>query len=335
MRRIQLLVLLGLALWCQTLALAGAPARVVVVHSYNPEYVWTQNISLGIQEALHGLKPDITTLYLDAKRTPEPEVLRQHAEEILQQIEALAPQVVIAADDAAQQYLVAPHLKGRAAPQVIFCGVNAPLNLYGFPAANVSGVRERWHTRESIALMQRIVPKARSFAFLTDDSESSQHVLNDLRKDMRKGSPYALRPVAVEAVGTFQQWQSKVRSYQKKADALAVGIYHSLRDERTGLVVPPETVSAWTASANRLPTIGFTDYAVEHGLLCGVLESAHEQGWLAGQLARIMLEQGVAAGTLPVRINKKGIVMLNLKTAERLGLIIPFEIISAAGLVVR
>ena len=43
----------------------------------------------------------------------------------------------------------------------------------------------------------------------------------------------------------------------------------------------------------------------------------------------------MAAGALPVRINQKGIVMLNLKTAERLGVTIPFEIISAAGLVVQ
>lgn len=335
MRRIQLLVLLGLVLWCQALALAGAPARVVVVHSYNPEYIWTQNISQGIQEALNGLKPDITTLYLDAKRQPEPEGLRQRAEEILQKIEALAPQVVIAADDAAQQYLVAPHLKGRAQPQVIFCGVNAPLKLYGFPASNISGVRERWHFRQGFALLKKIAPRLKTVAFLTDASESSAYVLDGLREEQRKAEPFALKLMAAEQIKTFQQWQRTVRSLQTRAGALAFGIYQSLQDERTGKVVPLETVIAWTRDANRLPSLGFADYAVGDGMLCGILESAHEQGQLAGQLARIVLEQGVAAGTLPVRVNQKGLVMLNLKTAERLGLIVPFEIISAAGLVLR
>lgn len=334
MRRIQLLVLLCLIFWCQTPARAGGTPRVVVVHSYNPEYVWTQNISQGIQEALNGLKPDITLLYLDAKRTPEPEVLRQRAEEILQKIEALAPQVVIAADDAAQQYLVAPHLKGRAQPQVIFCGVNAPLKLYGFPAPNISGVRERWHFRQGFALLKKIAPRLKTVAFLTDASESSAYVLDGLREEQR-AEPFALKLMAAEQIKTFQQWQRTVRSLQTRAGALAFGIYQSMQDERTGKVVPLETVIAWTRDANRLPSLGFADYAVGDGMLCGVLESAHEQGQLAGQLARIVLEQGVAAGTLPVRVNQKGSVMLNLKTAERLGLIIPFEIISAAGLVLR
>jgi hypothetical protein len=41
------------------------------------------------------------------------------------------------------------------------------------------------------------------------------------------------------------------------------------------------------------------------------------------------------AGGLPVRINQKGVVVVNLKTAERLEIILPFAIIEAAGVVVK
>lgn len=319
----------------QNPAAAGTAQRVLVVHSYNPGYIWTDTLAQGIHDALHGTKIALETHYLDAKRDHEPESLAAKARDILQRIEQWRPQVVIATDDAAQVYLTQPFLKGRPWPQVIFCGVNAPLSTYGFPAANVSGVREHWHFRESFTLLKKLAPRATRIAMLSDGSETSTHVLADLAQDKRQNGRYALTLAASEQVETYQQWQRKVLGFQSSADALALGLYHSLRDERTGEVVPPETVMAWTMSANRLPSVGFTDYAVGGGLLCGVLESAHEQGYLAGLMARQVLGKGLSAGALPVRTNVRGTVLLNLKTAERLVLRIPFELIQAAGITIK
>jgi len=308
--------------------------RVFLVHSYDPQYLWSQGISQGVQETLRG-RAALEVLYLNVKQQQEQESLDQRVANILARIEAEKPQVVIAADDAAQQHLVQPFLKGRASPQVIFCGVNAPPKQYGYPAANVSGVRGRWHFRQSFALLKNIVPTAKRVIFLTDASQSSDYVVADLKADGRQGGRFALSLVAVEQAGSFQQWQSRVRAAQTRADALALGIYHSLRDERSGAPVTPEAVMAWTRGANKLPTIGFSDYAIKHGQLCGVLGSALEQGQLAGAMARQVLEHGVAAGSLAIRSNQTGTVLVNLKTAEQLGVLVPYAIIEAAGVLVR
>jgi len=314
---------------------AHSPDRILVVHSYNQEYSWTQHINKGVQEALRGLKLELEFAYLDAKRRPDPEGLRQRAAEVMAQIKAKAPRLVIAVDDAAQAYLVEPYLKGLAEPQVIFCGVNAPLKRYGFPAANVSGVRERWHFGEGFALLKKVNPKLRTLVLLTDDSESSGYVLEDLRLEQRQGRASALKLVAVEKIRTFQAWQRLVQRYNARVDAFGIGMFHSLVDETTGLVVPPEKVMAWTHSVLKKPTLGFADYAIEHGLLCGVLEAGKEQGQLAGQMARQVLERKIAAGRLPLRINERGVVLVNLKAAERLGVNIPFDIIKSAGVVIQ
>lgn len=332
-----LLVILcaGSPSFAQDVANAPQGPRVFVVHSYHPEYIWVQAISQGVKESLHSLKPRIETFYLDAKHDLDPESLRAKAQSIFERIEADRPQVVITVDDPAQVYLVEPHLKGRAEPQVIFCGVNAPPAKYGFPAPNVSGVRERWHFRESFSLLKEIFPKARRVLILTDESESSSHVLANLKEDRRLGGSFALPRVNVEQVGTFQQWQRKVLASQNQADILAMGVYLSLRDEHTGKVVPADSVNAWTQKANKLPTLGFADYVLGHGQLCGVIESGHEQGELAGRMARQVLQRGVKAGSLGVAINQRGIVVLNLNTAERQGIIIPFALIQAAGVVLQ
>nr|WP_279343405.1 ABC transporter substrate binding protein [Fundidesulfovibrio terrae] len=309
--------------------------RVFVLHSYNPEYVWTQNINQGILEALESLPVVYDYAYLDAKRTPSRALLTEAAGKVITRMRDFDPDVVIAADDAAQAYVVVPFLKDKPRPQVVFCGVNAPPSIYGFPASNVSGVRERWHYREGVALLKRLIPSVQSIAFLTDASESSDYIIQDMQEDLKQRGPYALEIKNIDVIGSYQQWQRRVIACQTTVDALALGIYQSLRDESTGKVVSPEEVMAWTNSVNVKPTLGFADYALEHDILCGVLESAHEQGYLAGTMALKTLSDHVPAGTLPMRINDTGIVMLNLKTAERLHIDIPYEIIEAAGAVIQ
>lgn len=315
-------------------ALAEARTLVVVVHSYNPEYAWTQQINLGLQEGLRGLGVEFEYLYLDAKRQPDPERLRQAGRQALERIEATQPRLVVAVDDPAQAFLAAPYLKGRPAPQVIFCGVNAPVATYGYPASNVSGVREQWHFRDGFKLLKAVAPGVRRAAFLVDDSESGKYVAGDLLAE-RRSEPLAVKLVAVETIPTYQHWKKRVGELCGRVDALAMGLYHSLRDEETGQVVPAEKVAAWTARACPKPSLGFSDATKNHGLLCGVLESGHEQGLLAAGLAREVLAGGVAAGSLPVGLNRRGLVFLNLKTAQRLKLVVPFHLIESAGMVVR
>jgi ABC-type uncharacterized transport system substrate-binding protein len=52
-------------------------------------------------------------------------------------------------------------------------------------------------------------------------------------------------------------------------------------------------------------------------------------------MARHLVLRGGRAGDLPVTINQQGLVFVNLKTAERLGLVIPYEIIKAAEMVIQ
>lgn len=339
MRRGPLCTILFLLLLCpaagaRTAAAGRARQVVLLVQSYNREYVWCHHIEKGLRMALKDLPTTLRVVYLDSRRAQDPEELRRRVAQVAELVRTLRPRVVIAADDAAQRHLVAPRLLGPDGPQVIFCGVNAPPARYGYPAANVSGVRERWHFRQSFALLRRILPKARTVILLTDGSESSTFVLRDLTAEIEAGD-LPLRLKAVLQLHTVAQWRAAVLDAQKNADALAIGTYFSLRDENTGEVVPPERVMAWNRAHIHKPTIGFADYARDDGTLCGIIESGEEQGFLAGEMARRVIERDEPAGAQPMRVNQKGLVLLNLRTAQRLNLLIPYEIIKAAGVLVQ
>ena len=314
-------------------ALAGPSPRVFVAQSYDADYIWCEHINQGLLEALAPLSPVVEFAYLDAKRQPDPETLARQARDMAARMRAFAPDVVIAVDDAAQHYLVVPYLKDKPGPQVVFCGVNAPLANYGYPAANVSGIRERWHFREAFALGKRLLPTAKTVALIVEDSESGRYVVADLAWELANNGPFALEVAHVDVVRTEREWREKIARYQDEVDILALGLYQSIRTDDGQGVVAPQALMAWTRENNRKPLLGFAGVAARDGHLFGVLESGHEQGFLAGTMAVEMLAKGVAAGTLPVGINVQGQVMLNLSAAAHQGLDIPFEMIEAAEIV--
>jgi hypothetical protein len=108
---------------------------------------------------------------------------------ILANIDELQPAVVITS-------MMRPKALARPTcwpgePQVIFCGVNAPCNVR-FSGQKRSGVRERWHFRGKLALLRKVLSKARRVELLTDMSESSGFVLEGHGRRARQGGPFAV-----------------------------------------------------------------------------------------------------------------------------------------------
>ncbi len=317
------------------LSAQATPYRVFIVQSYSAKYIWAREVRDGIEEAFAGANVEYESFSLNARQEPDAESLRIAAMKAFEAIQRFNPQVIIAADDAAQEYLVTPYLKGKSDFQVVFCGVNAPPWRYGYPADNVTGVRERWHFREAIALLKIIMPGIPSIAFLTDSSDTSFHLLESLHEDLSAHGPFAIPISRIDQVSTVGGWLEKIKEYQSTESSLAYGLYNGLADDITGETVPSDKIMRETDAIDNLPSLGFFENIKKYGVLCGVLESGQEQGYLAGKMARRILEQGLVAGTVPMEINVKGTVFLNLRAAERLGLRIPYEIIEAAGVVIQ
>ena len=96
------------------------------------------------------------------------------------------------------------------------------------------------------------------------------------------------------------------------------GIF-ALKDEQ-GQNVPYQQVQRWVVENSRLPDISFWIDRVFHGVLASVTVSEREQGLAAGRLARSILVDGAAPGSLPMTPTVKGHPVINLSRAEQLGI---------------
>ncbi len=298
--------------------------KVLVVHRYHPEYPWEQNISAGIEKGLENSASEVRTLYMDTKRRNDEASKVAAGEKAAELVADWNPNVVIACDDDAQRYFASRYV-GRSTPNVVFCAVNGDAATYGYPAPNVTGVLERPYFQETMKFLDILSPGFKRIALISEESITSDLAFRFMTTD---GSPFEI--ASKTKCSDFAQWQKAVMDAQDKAGAIGVYTYHSLKKAGTDENMDPAEVMRWTVASSRLPVVGFLDFAIADGALCGMVESGEEQGLRAGQIARMVLN-GRRASEFPiVKTGLHGRKLLNIEAAKAKGIAIPDHL---AGLV--
>lgn len=90
----------------------------------------------------------------------------------------------------------------------------------------------------------------------------------------------------------------------------------------------------WTVDNVKKPVVGLWPFSTDDGALCAVVVDPREHGRVAAEMARQIMN-GKKAGEIPVKGNKQGYVIVNVKTAQKLGMDVPFNIIESAQKIIE
>ncbi|HKK89867.1 MAG TPA: ABC transporter substrate binding protein [Desulfobacteraceae bacterium] len=328
-----LVFLFALGVPCSgTTAETSSPKKVLVVHSYHEtqkEHV--VEMTMGIRKALEKSNTLIEFFHMDTKRKNSVQWKREAGRMAERLMNSFQPDIVITMDDNAQDYFARKHAGKKGAPVFVFGGVNAKPEKYGFPAENVTGVIERPNILESITFLQKIVPGVEKMVMIADKSPTTDQFCQ-----YAKGLDLPVEVIAYEQPRTFAQWKAVITRYQTRADAFGIYVIRTIeRGNGDKTHVPEKELMDFMLEHSTLPMTGFFDTAAKAGILCGVAVSMREQGFAAGKIANQILN-GASVSDFTVQPTTRGRIMLNLKTAEKLGIKdIPWRIISRAGEVVK
>ncbi len=315
-----------------------ARKRVLVLHSYHPDYAWVIDVNKGIVKGLEeerfevGNNLKLEYFYMDTKRKTDEKWKLEVAAKAKAHIAAYKPDVVIAVDDNAQKYVVSD-LATNGGPPFVFLGVNADPMTYGYlrsmkaPGGQVTGSIERARFEQSFALLQKLVPEAQNLAILCDDGPTGKPVIKRVQE---QAAALGINIVDLKQTGSFSEWKAFVQKVQTEADALLVIVYHTIKND-AGQPVHEDTVLNWTVHNSKLPDIGFWGWAVEGGLLCSEAISGFQQGHYAATVASYVL-MGQSPGEFPVDRPQRGEICVNLARAKMLGIEIPYELARTATL---
>jgi ABC-type uncharacterized transport system substrate-binding protein len=278
--------------------------RVLFVNSYHQGLASSDDQVAGAMDVLKPLGVDVKIHYMDTKRKIGDAFGKTAALAALEQIKKQKPDLVIASDDAAAKYLIAPYLKNTAVP-VVFSGVNWDASPYGLPATNVTGVIEVEPVKSMIQLLSRYA-KGTRIGFIGADTLPERRNIDTHRHTLK------VKYTDGYFVSTFDEFKKRFLELQTSVDMI--------------VTASPVGIDGWDAAAaatfvvanGKVPLGGTVEWVSGYSLvtISGVLR---EQGTLAGRMAARILS-GEKPGDIPVVENTDGKLYVNMSIANSLGI---------------
>lgn len=309
----------------------NSPYRILHIMSYNSPWLWTDGQLAGFKEAMEGVPAVYRVFQMDTKRSSSPEAKEKKAREAMALIKEWKPDLVYTSDDDAQEY-VTKHYINKSIP-FVFSAVNEDPAKYGFVGSrNITGVMEREHFVESVNLLKEIEPGVKRIAVVFDDASMWKPVMARMKSNLRKLP--GVEVVSWDVIHTFDEFRQKMKAYPGKVDAIGlIGIFN-FKDEH-GKNVPYQDVLKWTAENSTLPDFSFWVDRVNYGTLCAVTVSEREQGLEAGQKARAILTEGKSPSSFPMKPTAKGIPVISLARARKLGIKVKSGLLLSAEVITK
>lgn len=292
--------------------------RLLVLHSYGNDYVWTKEVNEGLKRVL-GKNNWLSTRYhyMHTNKFNGKDELRRSAQAGRRAVEQFRPDVLLAIDDHAQE-LVAKYYVNDPKMQIVFAGINGEITPYGYDHANnVTGIRERKQykaVQEMLSILSQDQGRPARLAYLVDSALSSS-------ADISEADKFSWAPH--HYVGSFQasdfgDWQEKVRTLAGQVDFLLVSGYRQLpRVAGDKGFVPPEQVLDWTVSQLQVPVIGLNVFNSRDGAMISLGVSPYEQGEVAAKMAYDLLRGGQKTGDLPIRQASQYVVSMSEQALAR------------------
>jgi ABC-type uncharacterized transport system substrate-binding protein len=320
-----------------------ARKRIFIVDSYDRGYIWSQSTQKGVNAAMrkHGYLDNdqqaaqlvrhdmvessralIRKEWMNSKRKDSRTDLANATTRIMGALTAFKPDLVLLGDDNAARYIGA-QLLDTPTP-VVFWGINGLPLKYGLvesmdaPGRNITGVWQSGYHKESLDLLKRLVPKAKTFAILACDSESSRPNVKMIEQLAQRGE-LPMQLVDRVLTNSLDEFKARALELSKRVDAFVVLNHDTLRDAK-GNHVDMLEVGRWYLTNIKIPEASHEDQFVLEGMLLTANDSGFNQGHLAFEMAFNILERGLHPARMAVRTPERGPYLVNRNRAKALGI---------------
>jgi len=207
---------------------------------------------------------------------------------------------------------------------VVFAMVLNPSTVIGQETRNITGASMNVSIEQQIALLKRVSPQVRRIGVVFDPTKTGFLV----RQAERIAQQQGVR-LTTKAIASSKDAFAALDAMQGEIDAFWI-----LPDET---VLAQEVVQYMLLFSfrNKIPLLGLSEKQARNGALLGLsFESGRDIGIQAGELANEVIA-GKSAKGIPFTTARKVKLTVNLKTAAKLGIQVPKEILERADLVIR
>jgi two-component system cell cycle sensor histidine kinase/response regulator CckA len=280
-----------------TPALAPHPARVLILNSYHPRYVWGDAVMRGISEVFLKTAPEaeLRYEYLDAKHYRPAVVFEPMRQLLLAKYKQMGFNfdVIVSTDDDALDFLALYRDEIFPGTPVVFCGTNTfePGRLRG--RQGFTGIVEDYDLKGTLELVLRLHPQARHWAMVSGMSTSSL---------MNQNRFYNLYPVYKDRVQLIDLSRLNVpemiEALQKLPEDTVI-IYLSWYKMPDGTFLSVRESTSLVLRYGNRPMYSPWDYTMGYGVIGGHVLKATQHGSDAAGIALRILG-GTQVSQIPI-----------------------------------
>ncbi len=299
---------------------SGIPAKtyegkkILYIDSYHAGYEWSDGVTGGIENVLNNTGVELKIFRMDTKRNNSMISLEKAGLRAKSVIEEFRPDVVIASDDNAFNYVIMPYYRDADLP-VVFCGINWDVSIYGGPYKNTAGMIEVSLTSQLISYLKEY-SKGNRIGYLSADTETKR------KNALYYHKLFNINFAKIYFVKTQEEWKE---AFLKLQDEVDIFIF----ENNAGISNWNDSDAEAFALNNTKIPVGTTNSWTMQSSLIGMTKIAEEQGEWSAQTALKILN-GTSPSDIPIAANKKCTLYVNLKIADKLGVVINPELLKNA-----
>lgn len=291
--------------------------KILYIDSYHAGYEWSDGVTRGVENILNNTGVELKILRMDTKRNDSRAFAEKAGLGAKSVIEEFRPDVVIASDDNAFNYVIMPYYRDADLP-VVFCGINWDVSIYGGPYKNTAGMIEISLTSQLISYLKEY-SKGNRIGYLSADTETER------KNALYYNKLFNINFTKIYFVKTQEEWKE---AFLKLQDEVDIFIF----ENNAGINNWSDSDAEAFALNNTKIPVGTTNYWTMQSSLIGMTKIAEEQGeWSARTALRIL--NGTRPSDIPIVTNEKGMLYVNLKIAEKLGAIFKPELLKNAQII--
>ena len=310
-----LLVVLATMVSSPSLGREAPPRQLLVLHSYNQGYKWTDEITRGIEAALRGRAQAVKVHYeyMDTKRVADPAYFNLLYETYKYKFAKSPFDAIISSDNDAFNFLLAYRDDLFPGTPVVFCGVNdfEPARLRG--ARLFTGVNETADLKATLELALKLHPAARRVVVINDTTTTGR-IMHKQIDDLIPAFRANVQFVFLEDLAMPQ-----ILASVEKLGPDSLVFYTLFSRDGTGRFFEYHEAFSLIAAQCPVPIYGVWDFYLGYGMVGGKLTNGFSQGETTAAMALRILN-GEKIENVPIVMQSPNRYMFDYRQLQRFGL---------------
>ncbi|WP_342609022.1 HD domain-containing phosphohydrolase [Vibrio tritonius] len=274
---IRLLLLVIFLAFSSIVTGAEETKRVLVIHSYDPAYSWTQQLQKGIEASNLGQDVKLSIEYLDTKRVFTTDYLASVRHYFELKYHDYPFDGIIVTDDNALDFLTSLDMPNLRNLPTVAVGINDLQASLQSVTNKGTIIYEKDRIKESLQLISKLQPHLKKLYYLADHSPTAELIANETRDILKSYPNVTLIEVRDLSLQATQELLEKV----SPTDAVLLTHYNTERGNN--VYHDYNEIAEAFGAVSQAPIFVFWKFYIQSGILGGAVTDSYQLGHFAGE----------------------------------------------------